>query len=430
MVRNDLAADLAFRGLVHQVSDAGLLERLGREPMTCYQGFDPSADSLHVGSLLGLCTLRRLQLAGHRVIPLAGGGTGLIGDPADRAGERPLLTREQHEANMAGIRPQLERFLDLSGAPGAERGFLLDNLVWLGDLRLIEFLRDIGKHFSVNQMVQRDSIRSRFERPDQGISYTEFSYMLLQAYDFLYLYDHYDCRVQLGGSDQWGNIVAGVDLIRRVRGSEAFAITTPLVLKADGTKFGKSAGGAVWLDRTRTSPYELYQFFLRCEDAIVGTYLRYFTFLSHDEIRDLDAATAAHPEHREAQRALARSVCTLVHGEDATIQAERTAQLLFSEKIVQCDAPTLLEMLKSAPSTKRRREELDGDGLDLVGLLVDVGLVRSRSAARTAISQRGVSLNNRLVEDEGARLDSSDLIAERYAVLRRGRREHHLLCFD
>ncbi len=292
-----LAGDLEFRGLIHQVSDPEVRARLDGEPLTAYSGFDPTADSLHVGHMLQLCNLHRLQQAGHRPIAVTGGGTGFIGDPGGKSEERSLLSPEQLHANLEGIRPQLERFLDFSGPRGA---LLVDNAEWLVPMTLFEFLRDVGKHFTVNQMVTKDSVRSRLDRAETGISYTEFSYMLLQATDFLHLFDAYDCRLQFGGSDQWGNITAGIDLIRKVRHQAAFGLTTPLVLKADGTKFGKTETGTVWLDAGRTSPYQLYQFFLRTEDAVVGTYLRYFTFLPKDEILELDRRTRRTP--RPARR--------------------------------------------------------------------------------------------------------------------------------
>jgi tyrosyl-tRNA synthetase len=424
-----LADDLEFRGLIHQVSDPAVPGLLERERLTAYIGFDPTAPSLHLGHLLMLCTLRRLQEAGHRPIPLAGGGTGLIGDPGGRSEERPMLTREQHDENMAGIRPQLERFLDFGAGAGEAAALMLDNADWLCALPLIEFLRDVGKHFTVNQMIVRDSVRERLERPDQGISYTEFSYMLLQAYDYLHLYENHACRLQIGGSDQWGNIISGVDLIRRVRAAEAYALTSPLVLKADGTKFGKSSSGTIWLDADMTSPYALFQFLVRSEDSVVGAYLRYFTFLDHERILALDAATREAPEKREAQHVLAREVCALVHGAGEAAAAERAAVALFTEEIASLDEATLLAALADAPSSRRPRSALDGDGLDLADALAESGLVPSKSAARQAIAQGGAYVNNARRGEE-ARLTRADLIGERYVVLRRGRKDYHLLCFD
>ena len=292
-----LLADLEFRGLVHQMSDETLAKLLDEDRLVAYAGFDPTSDSLQIGNLLQLCNLRRLQLAGHQPIVLAGGGTGMIGDPGGKNEERPLLDREQLARNMEGIRPQLERFLDFSPSAGASRALLVDNADWLGDFSILTFLRDIGKHFTVNQMIAKDSVKNRIDRPEQGISYAEFSYQLLQAADFLHLFDHYGCRVQMGASDQWGNITAGVELIRRVRRETAYALTSPLVLRADGTKFGKSEEGALYLSAARTSPWALYQYFVRVEDSVVGTYLRFFSFLTHDELSALDAETAEHPEY-------------------------------------------------------------------------------------------------------------------------------------
>ncbi|MCU1491195.1 MAG: tyrosyl-tRNA synthetase [Acidimicrobiaceae bacterium] len=424
-----LGEDLRYRGLVHQSSDPELFELLDNGHLSGYIGFDPSGDSLHVGNLLQLCNLRRFQLAGHRPIALVGGATGFIGDPGGKSEERNLLSPEQLEANIEGIRPQLARFLDFSPDAGPSQARLVNNADWLAPWHLIDFLRDIGKHVTVNQMVAKDSVRNRLERADQGISFTEFSYMLLQAADFLHLYDAEGCRLQMGGSDQWGNIVTGIDLVRRVRGATAFGLTSPLVLKADGTKFGKTESGAVWLDPRRTSPFAFYQFFFRTEDAVVGAYLRYFTFLRHDEIESLDAASSAHPERREAQRALAREVTTLVHGAAETERVERAAALLYTEDVVELDAGTLAMALADAPSSEHAASVLE-EGLDLVEVLVSSGLVGSRSQARTAIEQGGAYVNNRRVEPDQARLTSADLLDGGYVLVRRGRRELHLLRFS
>jgi len=424
----DFVEDLRFRGLIHQMTDPELGPRLDGGRMTGYSGFDPTADSLHVGHLLQVCTLRRLQEAGHRPIALAGGGTGFVGDPGGKSAERSQLTDEQLEANLAGIHRQLARFVEFG--QGSDSGaILVDNADWLKPMPLFTFLRDVGKHFTVNQMVAKESVRSRLSRADQGISYTEFSYMLLQAYDFLQLHDDFGCTLQIGGSDQWGNITMGIELIRKVRHTEAFGLTTPLVLKGDGTKFGKTESGAVWLDRARTSPYQLYQFFLRCEDAMVGTYLRYFTFLSHDELLTLDQATADHPERRAAHRELARQVCTLVHGEDETHRAEQAAAALFGEEIGGLDERTLLDVFADAPSTDLARSVLDQDGVLLVDLLAESGLVGSKSQARTAVGQGGAYVNNRREDDVTRRLTAEDLVADRYLVLRRGKKDHHLVRF-
>jgi tyrosyl-tRNA synthetase len=416
-----LSEDLRFRGVVHQVTDAELLARMDSQRLTLYIGFDPSGASLHIGSLLQLVTLRRFQLAGHRPIALAGGGTGMIGDPSGRtAGERALLSLDELAARLDGIRPQLARFIDLDDA------LVLDNSQWLAPLPLIGFLRDVGKHFTVNQMVAKESVRARFERPDQGISYTEFSYMLLQAYDFLRLHEDQGCDLQVGGSDQWGNITMGVELIRKLSGDTAYGMTTPLVTKADGTKFGKTEEGTVWLDPSMTSPYRFYQFLLQTADADAGAYLRYFTFLSHEEIESLDVETAQHPQRRSAQRALAREVCTLVHGEEQALAAERASEALFGEEIAELDEPALLDVMGEAPSSTLPRGALAAGKVSLVEAMAQSGLATSRSDARRTITQGGAYVNNRRVEDPERALSVEDLLHGRYVVLRKGRREYHL----
>jgi tyrosyl-tRNA synthetase len=297
-------------------------------------------------------------------------------------------------------------------------------------MTLFGFLRDVGKHFTVNQMVAKDSVKSRLSRADQGISYTEFSYMLLQAYDFLHLFDAYGCRLQLGGSDQWGNITMGIDLVRKVRQDEVWGLTTPLVLKSDGTKFGKTESGTVWLDARRTSAYRLYQFLLGSEDAVVGTYLRYFTFLDHDAILALDEATTTRPERREAQRELARQVCVMVHGTEDTERAERAAAALFSEDVARLDEQSILDVFADAPSTQLTRSRLDGDGAELVDLMVETHLAPSRGRARTTIEQGGAYVNNSRVEDVDRTVRVDDLVAGRYLVLRSGKKNYHLVRFE
>jgi tyrosyl-tRNA synthetase len=411
------------------MTDPVLERHLDQDGLTAYSGFDPTADSLHVGHLMQLCTLHRLQRAGHRPIVLAGGATGFVGDPGGKSEERALLSGEELRANTEAIRGQLERFLDFDG-PDAETGaVLVDNADWLKDIRLLEFLRDVGKHFTVNQMVAKDSVRSRLSAPDRSISYTEFSYMLLQALDFLHLFDAYGCRLQLGGSDQWGNITMGVELVRKVRRHEVWGLTTPLVVKADGAKFGKTESGTVWLDPGRTSPYQLYQFFLRSEDAVVGTYLRYFTDLSHQTITALDEATASRPEQREAQRELARQVCTLVHGAESTHKAERTAAALFGGDLALLDEQSILDVFSEAPSTILSRHRLDGSGTPLADLLVETGLATSKSQARRTLQQGGAYVNDRQVDETDRVIGPADLLSDRYVVLRRGKKDYHLVSF-
>ncbi|HEY5273346.1 MAG TPA: tyrosine--tRNA ligase [Acidimicrobiales bacterium] len=422
-----LLADLQFRGLVHQVSDDALADMLNNGHLTAYIGFDPTSDSLQIGNLLQLCNLRRLQLAGHQPIVLAGGATGMIGDPGGKSEERNLLDRETVAANLEGMRPQLERFIDFSESAGRARGLVLDNADWLGTMTLIDYLRDVGKHFTVNQMIAKDTVKSRLDRPEQGISYAEFSYMLLQATDFLHLFDHFGCTLQMGASDQWGNITMGVELIRRTRQESAYAMTSPLVLRADGTKFGKSESGALYLSPKRTSPWTLYQYFVRVEDSVVGTYLRYFTFLSHDELLALDAAVTAEPAKREAQRRLAHEVVAMVHSPAEVARVEAAAEALYSEDVIGLDEATLLMVFEDAPSSQISKDRLSNGGIDLVELIADAGLVGSRSQARTTIEQGGLYVNNRRVDPAAARISAEDLLAGGYVLLRRGRRDFHLL---
>ena len=417
-----LSEDLGFRGLIHQVTDPALVALLDAGGLTAYTGFDPSASSLQLGNLVGVLNLVRLQQAGHRPIALAGGGTGMVGDPSGKSEERALLGADQLEANVAGIRAQLGRFLDFEAG-----ALLVDNGEWLWDVGLLEFLRDVGKHFTVNAMIARDSVRTRLEEREQGISYTEFSYMLLQAYDYLRLFDLHGCRLQLGGSDQWGNIVSGVDLVRRVRGADVHGLTTPLLVDEQGRKLGKTETGTIWLDAGRTSPYRLFQYLLNSPDDRAGAYLRALTMLPRERIEELDASTAAHPERREAQRALAGAVTALVHGAAEAEAAERAGRALFGEEVAGLDEATLLSVFAEAPSTVVTRAALSGEGLSLVEALADCGLTPSRSAARTAVEQGGAYVNNRRAAGLDRRLTLHDLLHDRYVVLRRGRRDHHLL---
>jgi tyrosyl-tRNA synthetase len=407
--------------MVHQVTDADLGARLAREPLTFYIGFDATADSLHVGSLLPLMVTARLQREGHRPIVCLGGGTSLIGDPSGKDSERPTLSPEEISRNAAGIRVQVERIV------GAEVE-IVDNADWLRELKLTDFLREVGGHFRVNEMVAKESVRARLER-EQGISFKEFSYMLLQAYDFLHLFEERGCQLQVGGSDQWGNITAGIDLIHSRTRQPAFGLTFPLVTRADGAKFGKSEAGNVWLDPARTSPYEFFQFWLRVGDADAGRYLRLFTWLDRARIEELEAAVAAHPERREAQRVLAREVTAAVHGPAAAEAAEQAGQALYGGDLEGLDGPTLREVFAEAPATSRPLADLDGAGLGLVDLLVDTGLVASKAAARTAIEQGGVYVNNRRETDLERRLGLSDLLVGSFLVLRRGKRSYHLVRF-
>jgi tyrosyl-tRNA synthetase len=416
-----LLGDLRWRGLIHQMTDPEALPKLlDQDTLTAYIGFDPTADSLHVGHFQQICLLRRVLEGGHRPVALVGGGTGMIGDPSGRSDERILLSPDDLEANKVGIRAQLERFVDLDGG----RAMLVDNMEWLGPVGLLEFLRDVGKLFSVNEMIRKDSIRSRLEGREQGISFTEFSYLLLQAWDYLQLFDRYGCRLQMGGSDQWGNIIEGVDLIRRRRDADAFGLTSPLVTKADGSKFGKTASGTVWLDSRRTSPYEFFQYWIRTSDAEVGDFLRRLTFLERTVIEELDQATATHPDRREAQRVLAAELTAMVHGRPEAERAERAASVLFTEAIVDLDPPALASGLADAPSSPVDSVELAA-GLSLVDALVRSGLASSKSDARRQLAAGSVYVNNRREPAERP-LTSGDALHGRFVVLRRGRTQHVL----
>jgi tyrosyl-tRNA synthetase len=427
-----LFAELEARGIVKQVTDPALSKALEQGPMTLYCGFDPTADSLHVGSLLPLMTLRRFQKAGHKVIAVVGGATGMIGDPSFKSQERSLLDDATLQKNLAGIQKVISKFLDFSGSPSVPPAKLANNGDWFRNITFVDFLRDIGKHFTINHMVAKESVRARLEDREHGISYTEFSYMLLQAYDFYVLSEKEGCRLQIGGSDQWGNITAGTDLIRRMRAArgeeniEAFGLTHPLVTKSDGTKFGKSESGTVWLDQNRTSPYEFYQFFIQTADADVITYLKYFTFLSLDEITRLEEQTRTAPEKREAQQTLAREMTLLVHGEAELKRAEAATQALFGSSIKDLDERTLLDVMKGAPSTQA---SLGENGAPLIDLLVTAGLCQSKGAARKDVTAGGIYINNERSTDPALIITQKDLIAGGYVVLRKGKKTYHLLAF-
>jgi tyrosyl-tRNA synthetase len=422
-----LRDDWRFRGLVNQTTDDAILDRLSAGGVTAYIGFDPTAPSLHLGHMMPICTLRRLQLAGNRPIALAGGGTGLIGDPSFKAVERPLLTIEQIEHNLVGIREQLGRFLDFSPNAGSAQALLLNNADWLTTVSLTDFLRDVGKHFTVNQMIAKDTVKSRLDRDDVGLSFTEFSYMLLQAYDFLRLNLDHDCTLQLGGSDQWGNITVGTELVRKATGHSADGVTTPLLLRADGQKFGKSEGGNenVWLDAELTSPFALHQFLLNADDVAAPALLRHFTFLDHETILELDEATRSAPQERRAQRAAANAIVGMVHGEDAAVRAERAGEALFAETIAELDEATLMEVVADAPSSNVSRAELDG-GIDVADLIARAELASSLGEARRFIEQGGVYVNNVRVS-AGEAVNATQLLHGRYVILRRGRRQMHLV---
>jgi len=411
--RTGVLEELAWRGLLYQQTE-GAAAALAAGPVTAYCGFDPTAASLHIGSLVPIMGLVHLQRHGHRPIALAGGGTGMIGDPSGKASERSLLTREQVQANVRGVSEQLARFLDFDG-PNAAR--VVDNADWLLSLGAVEFMRDVGKHFTVNFMLAKDSVKARME---SGISYTEFSYMLLQAYDFLELHRRHGVTLQIGGSDQWGNITAGTDLIRRVAGAEANAVTFPLVTTSAGTKFGKTEAGAVWLDASLTSPYRFYQFWINVDDRDVGSYLRYFTLLTRDEIEALDRATAEHPERREAQLALARDVTSRVHGADAARVAEDVSTILFGRGEPDTLGADVLDALaREVPSA----EIAASDAPSAIDLFVRAGLAKSKGEARRLAEQGGAYVNGERV-DVATQTSALTPLAGGHLLLRKGARSY------
>ncbi len=418
-----LLEEFHWRGMVYQASE-GLETLLEREHVTGYIGFDPSAPSLHVGSLLPLMALARFQRHGHRPIAIVGGGTGLIGDPSGKSEERPLLSREQLEANLAGLRRQLEPFLDFSARDNA--ALLLNNAEWLEPLSVMEFLREIGKFFTVNYMLNKESVRRRLESAE-GISFTEFSYMLLQAYDYLVLFDRYGCRLQMGGSDQWGNITAGMDLIERLRRVQAHGLVFPLVTTAAGRKFGKTEAGTVWLDAKLTSPYRFYQFWLNTDDRDVIAYLKFFTWLERDEIEELELALRTAPEQREAQLRLAREVTRLVHGPDALARAERASRALFGEEVSALSPEELLDVFQEVPSTRVEAFQLAGNGMSIVELVVLTGLAPSKAEARRLIEGGGIYLNNRRIGSANHTVSRNEALHGQFLVLRRGQKEFRLV---
>jgi tyrosyl-tRNA synthetase len=415
--------ELRWRGLLYDRTE-GLDQVLDRENVTAYIGFDPTASSLHVGSLLPIMCLARLQRFGHSPIALVGGGTGLIGDPSGKSQERSLLTVEQVEENAAGLHRQLERFLDFEA--GSNRARMANNADWLRSVSLIEFLRDTGKHFTVSYMLAKESVKRRLGAED-GLSFTEFSYQLLQAHDFLVLYDRYGCTLQAGGSDQWGNIVAGCDLIRRERGAKAHGLVLPLVTTAAGTKFGKTESGTVWLDAARTSAFRFYQFWLNTDDRDVVQHLKWFTFLDEAAIGRLAEAHAAEPERRGAQRALARTLTDLVHGPDAVARAERASAVLFGGLLADADPDDILTVFDDVPSMDLAISVFESAGLPASEAALQSALVTSKSEAARLIKQGGLYVNDRRITEAESRLTLSDAIGGAVMVLRKGQRERRVI---
>ena len=420
----DLIEEFERRGFLHDVTE-GTREAFRGGPVTAYIGFDPSAESLHVGSLLPIMGLVHLQRAGHRPIAVAGGGTGLIGDPSGKTKERRLLSKEDVERNLDGIRRQLEHFLDFESAANPAR--IVNNLDWLGRQGMVDFLRDVGKHFSVNALLKKESVRRRLEEEEAGISYTEFSYLLLQAYDFLELYRRYGCRLQMGGSDQWGNITAGIDLIRRTTGGKAYGIVFPLMTSSTGVKFGKTEGGTVWLDPALTSPFRFYQFWLNAQDDEVVSHLRRFTLSNEAEVGELEEAVRLRPHERRAQRALAEDVTRRVHGEGGLDRARRATRVLFGGEISGLGAEEVAEIFADVPSNELRRAEVEGDGMGVIELLHRIGEARSKGEARRAVEGGGIYLNNVRVSETSRRVTVHDAVEGRFLIVRRGKKRYRLV---
>jgi len=445
IMSSSLFQDLKAREILYQTTDASLETHLGK-PIKLYCGFDPTADSLHIGNLFPLLTLRRFQLAGHTPIIVLGGATGMIGDPSGKSEERNLQTPEQVAKNLIGIKKVAERFLDFdSKTPNA--AIIVNNHDFYADMNVLTFLREIGKHFTVNHMSAKDSVKSRMEDREVGISYTEFSYMLLQAYDFYYLYKHLGCTLQIGASDQWGNITAGTELIRRKEAHlnphaskvetanasatphPAFGLTHPLITRSDGQKFGKSEKGAVWLSSDKTSAFQFYQFFIQVPDDIVMKLIRYLTFVPTSELQAIETELSTTPEKKVAQIRLARELTQLVHGEEALTRAERATRALFGTEIKELDLATLNEVFSDAPSTTKAISAL-AEGVEIIDLLVETGLFQSKGAARKEIPAGGVYLNNERITDIAFKLTPSHLIAEKAIVLRKGKKTYHLVKFN
>jgi len=424
-MHHDLLSDFEARGLVNQSTDAkALRDWLGTPGRRVYAGFDPTADSLHVGHLVALVLLRRVARAGHEPVALVGGATGMIGDPSGRSEERNLLSPDELAANIAGVERQIRAVLAGTGQPV----HVVNNADWMRGVGYLEFLRDVGKHVPLSQMLAKDSVKSRLDR-DGGLSYTEFSYMLLQAWDFVHLADALDCRVQIGGSDQWGNITAGIELGRRLRGHDLHGITCPLLTKSDGTKMGKTAAGAVWLDPRRTSPYRFYQYWVNLDDDDAGRCLLRLTELPLEEIRALDEKRAANPAARDSQKRIAEELTRLVHGESGLAAARQATEIFFGAEISSLDDASLAEIFADVPSREFPRAVLDGDGLPLVEALEATGLAASRGAARRTIEQGGAYVNNRRVADIAHRLTPADLAGATTLVLRSGKKSYAVARF-
>ena len=418
--------ELAWRGLINDCTDTeALTKRLGEKPVVLYCGFDPTADSLHVGNLVPLIALRRFQNLGHIPIALAGGATGAIGDPSGKSAERSLLTGEALASNIASVKKQLKKLLDFETTKNPAQ--LLDNADWTDEVTLLDFLRDIGKHFTVNNMVAKESVRARMEDRDAGISYTEFSYMLLQAFDFYHLKKENDCDLQIGGSDQWGNITAGIELSRRKLNQTIFGLTLPLITNADGSKFGKTEAGAVWLDVARTSVYKFYQFWIRADDRDTIRYLKYFTFLSREEIEALEKQHEENPSARAAHTALAVAMTNLIHGEEATSESQKASKILFGGELEGINESTFNEIVGEVPTVEIENAELEGEGMPILELFVTSGLCQSNGQARKDLQGGGLNLNNQRQSDPKLKITTDSLLFDKHLLLRKGKRNYTVL---
>ena len=430
-MRNTFVEELEWRGMLHDIMPE-TENHLNQGPTSAYIGFDPTADSLHIGSLVQILILMHFQRAGHQPIALVGGATGMIGDPSGKSDERNLLDSASLEKNVAGIRLQLERFLDFSSS-NQNPAILVNNFDWMKDYSLIEFSRDIGKHITVNYMMAKDSVKKRLGSESQvGMSFTEFTYQLLQGYDFLHLYQNYNCTLQMGGSDQWGNITTGTELVRRKAGGKAYAITCPLITKADGTKFGKTEGVNIWLDKNRTSPYKFYQYWLNASDADAENYIKIFTFLTKEEIDALIEEHKETPHLRVLQKRIAEEVTVLVHSKEDLANAQRASQILFgkstSEDLMQLDNATFLDVFDGVPQAQMEKSAL-ADGVEIISALAGEGkLLKSNGEARRALKENSISVNKTKVSDQ-EKITAEDLINDRYILLQRGKKSYFILEF-
>ncbi|MFJ8237175.1 tyrosine--tRNA ligase [Ureibacillus sp. NPDC094379] len=420
---NQLIEDLQWRGLLYQQTDAeGMEKLLNEEKVSLYVGVDPTADSMHIGHIVPLLTLRRFQQAGHRPVLLVGGATGMIGDPSGRSSERNLLTADQISKNVAGLKAQMERIFDFS--VGENGAILVNNYDWVGEMSVIDFLRDYGKLVNVNYLLAKDTIASRLET---GISFTEFTYTILQGLDFNHLYDHHNVRIQVGGSDQWGNITTGLEVIRKTHEEEtsAFGFTIPLVTKADGTKFGKTAGGAVWLDAEKTSPYEFYQFWVNTADADVIKYLKIFTFLNRGEIEALEVTVQEEPHLRKAQKTLASEMTKLIHGEEGLAQAERITAALFSGDLNSLSVEEMKVAFAGIPSVEVPKEDKN-----VVDLIVEAGISSSKRQAREDVTNGAISINGEKITDLDYVVNGENRLEDEFAIVRRGKKKYHMVKFN